>query len=342
MQSKKDLGPGTSRRSFLRQSAVLSAAAIAATCAKTTPAADSTIADASDLPIIDTHQHLWDLDLFRLPWVRGNPKLNRSFLTADYLQATRGLQVVKAVYMEVAVDPDQQHEEAEYVLELCRSDDHPTVAAVISGRPAEAGFDDYIRPYAGNPSIKGVRQILHAGTPAGFCLQPTFVRSMRRLGDLQMCFDLCMRPNELVDGARLADLCPETRFVLDHCGNANVQWYRGETSKEPSTIRQREQWRRDLAEIAKRKNVVCKISGIIARVTPDDWQPEDLAPIVHHCLDQFGPDRVMFASDWPVCTLGASLAQWVQALQQIVADRPFEQQQKLFHDNAERFYELGT
>ncbi len=342
MQSTKHICPGTSRRGFLQRSAALSVAAIAATCSKTAPAADSIIADALDLPIIDTHQHLWDLDLFRLPWVRGNPKLNRSFLTADYLQATHGLQVVKAVYMEVAVDPDQQREEAEYVLELCRSDDHPTVAAVISGRPAEVGFDDYIRPYAGNPYIKGVRQILHAGTPAEFCLQPAFVRSMRRLGDLQMCFDLCMRPNELVDGARLADLCPETRFVLDHCGNANVQWYRGETAKDESTIRQREQWRRDLADIAKRKNVVCKISGIIARVTPDDWQPEDLAPIVNHCLDQFGPDRVMFASDWPVCTLGASLAQWVQALKQIVADRPFEQQQKLFHDNAQRFYALGT
>lgn len=342
MPEKMNLCSQTSRRDFLRRSAVFSAAAIAATSSTTTSAGDANDADPADLPIIDTHQHLWDLDLFRLPWVRGNPKLNRSFLTADYLQATRGLHVVKAVYMEVAVDPQQQREEAEYILELCRSDDHPTVAAVISGRPAVEGFEDYFRPYADSPHIKGVRQILHAGTPAGFCLQPEFVRSMRRLGDLRMCFDLCMRPSELLDGARLADLCPETRFVLDHCGNADVQWYRGETAKQESTIRQREQWRRDLAEIAKRKNVTCKISGIIARVTPDDWQAEDLAPIVDHCLDQFGPDRVMFASDWPVCTLGASLAQWVAALKQIMADRPIEQQRKLFHDNAEEFYELGT
>jgi predicted TIM-barrel fold metal-dependent hydrolase len=75
-------------------------------------------------------------------------------------------------------------------------------------------------------------------------------------------------------------------------------------------------------------------------VTPDAWQPEDLAPIVNHCLDQFGPDRVMFASDWPVCTLGAPLAQWVDALKQIVASRPRDEQKKLFHDNAQKFYGL--
>jgi len=149
-----------------------------------------------------------------------------------------------------------------------------------------------------------------------------------------------MRPAELADGTRLVDQCPDTRFVLDHCGNADPRWFGTASDGAESPIRAREQWKRDLAEVAKRKNVVCKISGIVARVTPGVWAADDLAPIVNHCLDEFGPDRVVFASDWPVCTLGATLAEWVGALKQIVAGRPREEQRKFFHDNAQRFYEL--
>jgi len=333
----------TTRRRFLQQSTALAAAAAVGISARPSSADEPVEATEPAQPIIDTHQHLWDLERFRLPWVKGNAKLERSFLTADYLDATRGLNVVKAVYMEVALDPVQQREEAEYVIELCRSADHPTVAAVISGRPAEAGFAEYIRAFRDSPYIKGVRQVLHAGdAKRGLCLEESFVRSMKLLGDLGMCFDLCMRPAELADGARLADLCPATRFVLDHCGNADVQWFSGPNAGTEQAIQQREQWRRDLADMAKRNNVVCKISGIVARVTPEVWKPDDLAPIVNHCLDAFGPDRVMFASDWPVCTRGATLAEWVGALKQIVATRSRDEQQKLFHDNAERFYRLST
>ena len=92
------------------------------------------------VPIVDTHQHLWDLTKLRLPWLKPGTELHRSFLTKDYLEATDGLNVVKAVYMEVAVAPDQKLAEAEYVIELCRRDDNPTVAAVIGGMPGAEGF----------------------------------------------------------------------------------------------------------------------------------------------------------------------------------------------------------
>jgi predicted TIM-barrel fold metal-dependent hydrolase len=330
------------RRRFIERS-IAAGTAAASGCLTSSLRAESPAVlttESEQLPIIDTHQHLWDLNRFRLPWLSGSPTLNRSFVTADYLQATRGLNVVKAVYMEVALDPAQQQAEAEYVIELCRSDRHPTVAAVISGQPASAGFDAYITAYRDSPYIKGVRRILHSGaTPAGYCLQPQFVRSMQRLGELNMRFDLCVRAAELGDAVKLVDRCPDTRFVLDHCGNADPKDFASAAGSEAAAQRSN-QWRRDIAALAKRKNVVCKISGIIARV-PEEWTADDLAPIVNHCLDQFGPDRVMFASDWPVCQRRASLAQWVTALKQIVAQRSSQQQRKLFHDNALRFYELG-
>lgn len=289
----------------------------------------------SDLPIIDTHQHLWDLERFRLPWLTnaGEP-LGKSHLPSDYAEATRGLNIVRTVYMEVDVDPAQSEAEAAYVTDLCARNDNPMAAAVVGGRPASPDFAAYldrIGAGSGNPFIKGVRLVLHGGgTPPGFCLEDAFARGVRLLGERGLSFDLCLRPGELRDGAALANLCPDTRFILDHCGNGNV----GATPEE------RADWAEGMARIAECPNVVCKISGIIASAKPGAWTEEDLAPIVGHTLRVFGPDRVFFGGDWPVCTKTASLADWVRALQSIVSDRSEIERRKLFHDNAVRFYGL--
>ncbi len=200
------------RRDFVKHAAAVSLAG-------NLPAAEKKLA----LPIIDTHQHLWDLDKFKLPWVKEGSPLAKNHVSSDYLKATAGLNVVKAVYMEVDVAVEQQAAEAEYILGICRRLDTPTVAAVISGRPASDGFAKYLEPYRRSDLIKGVRQVLHGdSTPAGFCLDKNFIRGVRLLGDLGKSFDLCMRPGELLDAAKLIDECPGTRFILDHCGNGPV------------------------------------------------------------------------------------------------------------------------
>lgn len=315
------------RRAFLQGAAAALAAGPA--CAS----------EAAVFPIVDTHQHLWDLGKFRLPWLEGQPKLARNFVMSDYLAATavvgqgagppRG-RVVAAVYMEVDVAPEQQQAEADFVISLCKAGNTPTKAGVVSGRPASDGFAAYVRPFRDSPYIKGIRQVLHGpGTPPGYCLDPKFIAGIRLLGELGLSYDLCLRSAELGDAVKLIDACPDTRFILDHCGNADVK------------ARERTQWKRDMAEIAKRPRVMCKVSGIIASAPPGRWQPDDLAPILHHTLDVFGPDRVMFGGDWPVCTLAATYAQWVDALWTIVKERPAAEQQKLFADNAVAFYRLS-
>ena len=238
---------------------------------------------------------------------------------SDYLQATHGLHVVKTVYMEVDVTPEQQPAEAEYVIDLCKRADNPMVAAVISGRPASDGFAKYLEPYKNSAYVKGVRQVLHGdATPAGYCLDKKFIAGVQLLGDLGKSFDLCMRPTDLLDAAKLIDACPGTRFILDHCGNGDVQ------SKDLT------QWKKDIAEVAKRKNAVCKVSGIVVNATPGKWTADDLAPVVKHTLSVFGPDRVMFGGDWPVCTKAATYKTWVEALKTIVMDRLAAEQRKSF------------
>ena len=281
------------------------------------------------MPIVDTHQHLWDLKKFRLPWIKPEAPLNHSYLPEDYAKATEGLNVVKSVYMEVDVDPKQQSEEVEYITELCKSGRTPTVAAVVSGRPNSDGFKVYVTPLRDNKYIKGIRQVLHGeSTPAGYCLTKEFMKGIQLLGTLGLSFDLCMRAPELPDATKLIDACPDTRFILDHCGN------------EPVTKKDHTQWKKDIAELAKRKYVVGKVSGIVASAKPGEWKADDLAPIINQVLEVFGPERVMFGGDWPVCTLAATYRQWVEALKTIVKERSEEQQKKLFHDNAVKFYGL--
>ncbi|HEV2948190.1 MAG TPA: amidohydrolase family protein [Gemmataceae bacterium] len=299
--------------------------------------------DRKMLPIIDTHQHLWDLKKFRLPWIKPGSVLAKDHLMTDYLRATEGLNIVKTIYMEVDLDPAQQQEEADFVIETCKRGNTPMAAGVISGRPSSDAFAKYITPFKGNRYIKGVRQILHAQAPAGLCLDPNFMKGVRLLGELGLSFDLCMRPAELGDGVKLVDACPDTRFILDHCGNGDVSMFPRPLTPDPSPPERRgEMWKRGMEELAKRKNVVaCKVSGIIVSATPGKWTPDDLAPIVNHTLDTFGPDRVMFGGDWPVCTQVGTFKQWLSALQSIVKNRSEEQQRKLFHDNAVRVYGLN-
>ncbi len=331
------------RRAFLKQAAARALGAAAGCLAGLGARTASPGREPRALRIVDTHQHLWDRSVLRLPWLEGRGRLNRDHRMADYLQAAAGLRIVKTVYMEVAVHDDDLDKEADYVIGLCEKKDNPMVAAVIGGRPAEEGFKKYITRFKDSPYVKGIRHILPAKRPELWA-EKRLIEGVRLLGELGLRFDLCMPPGRLPEAIKLVDACPGTRFVLDHCGNADPKAF-GSRSKpgkdRPAPSHDADAWRRDMAALARRDRVVCKVSGIVARADKKHWKPDDLAPIVDHCLEVFGPDRVMFASDWPVCTQVASLRAWVEALQEVVAGRSLEERQKLFHDNAVRFYGLG-
>ena len=292
-------------------------------------------------PIIDTHQHLWDRSAQRLLWLDGAPDvLRHDFSEADYRDAARGTGIDREIYMEVDVDPTQHVAEADRVLALCRDPTNPTVAAVIGGRPSSPDFATYLDRFRDEPAVKGVRQVLHGpSTPPGFCLADDFVRGIRLLGDRGLLFDLCLRPAELSDGATLARRCPNSSFILDHCGNADPSAF-FDRPADSAPGHDADSWRRAIDDLATLPNVSCKISGIVARVR-SGWVPDDLAPIVDHCLDAFGPNRVVFGGDWPVCLTGSPLADWVAAIRFIVARRPATDRLKLFSANADRLYSLA-
>jgi predicted TIM-barrel fold metal-dependent hydrolase len=314
------------RRTFLQQIAVT---------AGVYAAGQQPLVAANEPPplVIDTHQHLWDLKKFNLPWLaNASQTINRSFDLKDFRAATSGCHVAKTIYMEVDVHPAQQIQEAEFAIGLCDDPESHVVGAVIGGFPHEASFADYLKRFKGVKAVKGVRTVLHsADRPAGLCLTPTFVDSMKVLGDAGLTFDLCMRPDEILTGAQLASKCPQTRFVLDHCGNIGFP-------AADAAIRQT--WKEGVKAAAGQPNVTCKISGLIDKAGTAEWSVDQLAETVNFCLDAFTEDRVVFGGDWPVCLLGGTYKRWIDALQMIVKDRPDGFRQKLFHDNAVRVYRL--
>ena len=137
------------------------------------------------LPLIDTHQHLWDLSRLELPWTGGIPQLNRSFLMSDYLQASEGQKVSKTVYMEVDVHPDHRQREVEIISEICSDVSNPMQAAVFCAEPGGVDFEPFLENNQNNPWIRGLRKVLHnPDIPKGACLKREFVDGVRKLGEI--------------------------------------------------------------------------------------------------------------------------------------------------------------
>ena len=281
------------------------------------------------MPIVDTHQHLWDLQRFDLAWLEGDyAALRRDFTLDDYEEDCAGLGVVATVYMEVGVASFDQEAEVAYITELCRSPHNKVAGAVVSGRPGSAGFGEYARRLAQTPEIKGVREVLLDRSPDQF-LAAEYLQDIDRLGDLGLRFDIEIEASRLCEAAKLVRHCAATRFILDHCANPDIE--SGNLSS----------WQRDVAAIAGHDNVVVKISGLLSRAGRAGFGPRDLAPVIDHLLDSFGAARVMFGSDWPLCTLAGPHRDWVSAVKAVVSGRSDEDQRRLFHDNAVRFYALS-
>jgi predicted TIM-barrel fold metal-dependent hydrolase len=324
-----------SRRQFVMSTAAVALAGCRGSTGDPAPATRPTTSPAPR-EIVDSHQHVWDLQKFRLPWLdRAGPVLKRDYSIQDYLDAAAGLNVRRAVYVEVSVEPAQRPAEVEAVTELCRRTDVPTAVAVIGGSPAAEGFREYIIRFKDNPVVRGVRESFRKGSAR----DARFVEGIKLLGGLGLSFDLLAGPETLSDAADLAAACPETRMILDHCGGGSAAWFAapaGDTNAHAA----RDLWQLGITKLAARPNVYCKISGVAENAGAANVTPEGLAPVVNHCLEQFGPDRVVFGSNWPVCLNAITFRGWVDLLTRITAGRGDAFARKLFRDNAIRFYRI--
>ena len=275
--------------------------------------------------LIDTHQHLIFRDRFGYGWTDGIPALAAGdFTVADHRQLAEG-RIESAVFMETGVDDVDYMAEARFVAGIAA--DHGIAGIVASCRPEfAAGFEPWLEEGAGL-GFKGFRRILH-DAPDELSRSSVFRGNVRRIGARGMTFDLCVLARQLPVALELVSSCPDTLFILDHCGVPDISGGGFDS------------WRKSVSEIAERPNLYCKLSGLTAYTGSTSDFAESIHPYVDHVLEVFGPSRMVWGSDWPVVNLGAGLRGWLDLTETILGGLSPDESEKIGHRNARRIYRL--
>lgn len=277
--------------------------------------------------IIDTHLHIVDQSALRYPWLSGAPALDRTFSYEEYAREARRGGISQTLHMEVDVAPEDIEAEIDYVVAKAREPGSLLVGKIAACRPENDDFAAHLDKVRANPFVKGLRRILHT-LPDDLSEGTIFRQNIKRLSGTGLTFDLCVFPHQHERAMALIDLAPDVQFVLDHCGVPDIK--AGDIHA----------WRQSMTEIARRPNVIGKVSGVVAYADPENWTVETLRPYVEHTIGAFGWDRVVWGSDWPVCTLGGGLSTWLAATHALVAGASAEERTKLFSGNARRVWGL--
>lgn len=276
-------------------------------------------------PIIDSHLHLWDPQRLSYPWLFQ--PLERAFLPADFRAASAGVEIEALVFLECGAAVDQTFAEAEQVLAWAREE--PRIAAMVCNAALETG--DAVRAdlerLAGMDKVRGIRRIYQDEPDPAYCLRPDFVAGVRALADYGLSFDLCLKHPQLQATIGLADACPNVPMVLDHIAKPGI----AKGLMQP--------WADQMRDMARRENVVCKLSGVATEASAD-WTSATLRPYMEVALEAFGPSRIMFGGDWPVSTLAITYPAWVALVDEVIADLSEAEQRQIYRDTARAFYRL--
>lgn len=284
--------------------------------------------------IIDTHIHLWDLIELKLPWLKSVPLLNKTFTLADYVEATAdcGAEVEQAIYIEVDCDPTSLAHENEIVIRQCQQSNSILTGACISGDLSHPKFINYISKYQSNTHVKGVRQVLHTSNRSEkFCLNKTFIHNVQYLGEVGLIFEGCIRNEELGDLFLLAKSCPNTSIVVNHMGIPDAK-------RMHLDAEYKKQWEKNIKNLASLDNVFCKISGLNIS-QPNNFH--ELDDCLDFTFDQFNEDKVLFASNYPVCNLSMSISEWIGYLLKYMSRYSQEVRNNFFYKNAKKLYRLS-
>ena len=297
---------------------------------------------AEPFPIVDAHQHFWDIEANYHPWLRDEPPIpfrygdyrpiRRRYLPADYFADVGPHQVVKTVYVEAEWDPTDPIGETRYIERLRRESGFPTVvvaqawldradcAAVLE---QQAGFD-FVRSIRHKPRANGSS----GDSSPGGMTDSAWRAGYARLAPLGLRFDLQTPWWHLAEAAALARDFPDTTIILNHAGLPSDRGAEAIAG-----------WQRAITTLAQCPNAVIKISGLGQRGQP--WTVGANRAIVLAAIEAFGVERALFASNFPVDGLCASFDTIFSGFRQIVADFSAGEQRALFHDNAVRLYAIA-
>jgi len=274
--------------------------------------------------LVDSHQHFWQVGRFDYPWM--TPEID--VLCHDYLPGQlEPILQRNGVHQTIVVQASNSVAETKWLLGL--ADQNQLIAGVVGWVDLQsANVGEQLAELAAHPKFKGVRHLVESEPADDWLAQESVIRGLRELESRKVSYDLLVHTRHLKHAKRAIDECPELRFVVDHLAKPPVA--RGDV----------DEWARQLKTIAAGQNVWCKLSGLVTEANWTSWRIEDFIPYVDKALEYFGPGRMMFGSDWPVCVLAASYEQVLEAFNTLLADLGDEDRELIFSKNATQFYRI--
>lgn len=272
---------------------------------------------------IDSHQHFWNYDPYKHSWIDDS----MSVLKKDFLPSQ-----LKTVLQEnnfdgcVAVQADISVDETTYLLQL--ADEHPFIKGVVGWvNLLSDDLDDQLDQFSQNTLFKGVRHVLQS-EPDGFMLQKGFLNGIKHLKKYNLTYDILIFPHQLKEAIQFVKKNPNQPFVLDHLAKPYIK--KGEING----------WKNDITELASFENVYCKVSGMVTEADWKQWKEDDFKHYLDAVFEAFGPKRLLFGSDWPVCLLASEYNKVVQIVENYIQQFSKEEQNDVMGKNAVKFYNL--
>lgn len=278
------------------------------------------------MKIIDSHQHFWKFDPVQFPWITDSLHLlKRDFLPSE----------LKNVYSEhnisgcIAVQAAQTVEETRFLLSL--AENNPFIQGVVGWIDLKSNsLKEDLNEFKTFEKLKGFRHILQDESDPNYIRHPDFQRGLEVIFGNGYSYDILVFPNQLKGALDTVSHFPKAHFVIDHLAKPDIK-------HQSISV-----WRDLMAEFKDFPNVLCKLSGMVTEGDWKDWKKEDFYPYMDVMMDVFGEDRLMFGSDWPVCLLAASFAEVKGVLETYLSNFPKSVQEKIWSENALKFYKINS
>lgn len=273
---------------------------------------------------LDSHQHFWEYDPKRQDWITPDmSRIRRDFLPGDLRPLLEDAKIDGCI----AVQAEESLRETDFLLDLANQ--HEWISGVVGWADLKSDqLDEVLDQYSDARKLVGFREVLQSKDPR-YMLQDEFIRGVQKVGKRDYTYDILIFPHHLAATLELVKKCPDQRFVIDHLAKPFIKdgkW---------------KEWKKALSLIAERELVHCKLSGMITEADWKKWAPDQLLPYLEIALELFGPDRLMYGSDWPVCLVAGEYEQYWEVIEQFTAALSPSEKSRIMGETAAKFYKIG-
>ncbi len=273
---------------------------------------------------IDSHQHFWKYDRIRDSWITDE----MSLLRKDYLPSQFGL-LLQQNGFDGCITVQAEQAEIENVFLLANAKRNSFIKGIVGWVDFQAkNISQKLSYYTQFKKLKGFRHILQGEAQRDLMLKTEFLRGIKALQEYDYTYDILIYPDQLKFTKEFVGQFPKQKFVIDHLAKPYIK------SKKIK------EWKKDITQVAEYENVSCKISGYVTEADLKNWKKEDFTPYFDIAVNAFGPDRILFGSDWPVCLLGGGFKEVLNVAKEYFSSFTQNEQDKFFGSNAIKFYNL--